>query len=134
MHPLVTTLAAAFARGTGEPPELVATTGTTDAGVLGLPGARPRCASARTPKAPTGWTNGSRFPSIVQTAQVMGIVRPGLVRAVRLIRRRRGTAAVAGRPSLRRRGSQEVGHTRTTLRGVPEIRRFFRTNESPYTS
>ena len=41
-HPLITTLAGAFARQAGAPPALVSTTGTTDAGIFGQRGRHPR--------------------------------------------------------------------------------------------
>ena len=106
---------------------MLATTGTTDAVVLG--------AAGRTPAVCFGpYAEGAHrvdervwFPSVVQTAQVMASIVRDCVRAVRLYGRRRPRgSAVAGR-----RGSQEVGHTPDDARGVPEIRRFFRTNETP---
>ena len=70
-HPLVGTLARAFARRTGTPPPLVATTGTTDAGILGSVGHTPAVCFG--PYAEQAHAANERvwFPSVVQTAQVM---------------------------------------------------------------
>jgi acetylornithine deacetylase len=70
-HPLVSTLAAAFARGTGEPPELVATTGTTDAVVLGAAGRTPAVCFGPYAEGAHGVDERVWFPSVVRTAQVM---------------------------------------------------------------
>ena len=69
--PLVQTLAGAFARQTGRPPALVATTGTTDAGILGSAGGTPSVCFG--PYAEQAHSVDERvwFPSVVQTAQVM---------------------------------------------------------------
>jgi acetylornithine deacetylase len=69
----VRTLAAAFGRQSGRPPALVATTGTTDAGILGRFGETssvcfgPYAEQAHSPDERV-W-----FPSVVQTAQVMAL-------------------------------------------------------------
>jgi len=70
-HPLVTTLCGAFARTAGAPPALVATTGTTDAGILGAVGDTPAVCFG--PYAEQAHAADERvwFPSVVQTAQVM---------------------------------------------------------------
>jgi acetylornithine deacetylase len=70
-HPLVATLAGAFARRAGEPPALVATTGTTDALALGGAGGTPAVCFG--PYAEQAHAVDERvwFPSVVQTAQVM---------------------------------------------------------------
>jgi acetylornithine deacetylase len=70
-HPLVATLASAFARLAGEPPALVATTSTTDAVVLGSAGRTPAVCFG--PYAERAHAVDERvwFPSVVQTAQVM---------------------------------------------------------------
>jgi acetylornithine deacetylase len=70
---VVRTLASAFARQSGRPPALVATTGTTDAGVLGLHGATPAVCFG--PYAERAHAADERvwFPSVVQTAQVMAL-------------------------------------------------------------
>jgi acetylornithine deacetylase len=70
-HPLVTTLSGAFARTAGSPPALVATTGTTDAGILGDVGHTPAVCFG--PYAEQAHAADERvwFPSVVQTAQVM---------------------------------------------------------------
>ena len=72
-HPLVTTLAASFARGVGEHPALVATSGTTDAGILGSIGHTPAVCFG--PYAERAHAADERvwFPSVVQTAQVMSL-------------------------------------------------------------
>jgi acetylornithine deacetylase len=69
--PLVQTLASAFTRQTGGPPALVATTGTTDAGVLGRWADTPSVCFG--PYAEQAHSVDERvwFPSVVQTAQVM---------------------------------------------------------------
>jgi acetylornithine deacetylase len=70
-HPLVFTLSGAFARNAGTPPALVATTGTTDAGILGAVGGTPAVCFG--PYAEQAHAADERvwFPSVVQTAQVM---------------------------------------------------------------
>ena len=70
-HPLVTTLSGAFARTVGTPPALVATTGTTDAGIFGTVGGTPAVCFG--PYAEQAHAANERvwFPSVVQTAQVM---------------------------------------------------------------
>ncbi len=72
-HPLVTTLACAFARRSAEAPLLVATTGTTDAVVLGGVGGTPAVCFG--PYAERAHSTDERvyFPSVVQTAQVMAL-------------------------------------------------------------
>jgi acetylornithine deacetylase len=69
-HPLVETLASAFARQAGEPPALVATTSTTDAVAFGRAGIPAVCFG---PYAEATHAVDERvwFPSVVQTAQVM---------------------------------------------------------------
>ncbi len=71
-HPLVTTLADAFGRQSGAAPALVATTGTTDAGILGNAGIPSVCFG---PYAEQAHGVGERvyLPSVVQTAQVIGM-------------------------------------------------------------
>ncbi|MEA2520807.1 MAG: acetylornithine deacetylase [Actinomycetota bacterium] len=70
--PLVTALAAAFLRQEGTPPALVATTGTSDAGVFGHMGVPAVCFG---PYAERAHGIGERvyLPSVVATAQVMGL-------------------------------------------------------------
>jgi acetylornithine deacetylase len=70
-HPLVNTLAAAFARAIGEPPALVATTGTTDAVVLGAAGRTPAVCFGPYAEGAHGVDERVWFPSVVKTAQVM---------------------------------------------------------------
>ncbi len=70
-HPLVSTLASAFARRTGEPPALVATTGTTDAAVLGMLGETPAVCFGPYAERTHAANERVSFPSLVQTAQVM---------------------------------------------------------------
>ncbi len=71
--PLVTSLANAFARGTGDPPALVATTGTTDARVFGLYGGTPAVCFGPYAERAHGVDERVYLPSVVQTAQVMGL-------------------------------------------------------------
>ena len=70
--PLVRALAEAFMRQGGTPPPLVATTGTSDAGVLGRMGVPAVCFG---PYAEEAHGIGERvyLPSVVQTAQVLGL-------------------------------------------------------------
>jgi len=70
-HPLVTSLSGAFARTVGTPPALVATTGTTDAAILGTVGGTPAVCFG--PYAEQAHAANERvwFPSVVQTAQVV---------------------------------------------------------------
>ena len=72
-HELVRTLAGAFTRQAGEPPALVATTGTTDAAVFGNVGGIPAVCFG--PFAEAAHAVGERvyLPSVVQTAQVIGL-------------------------------------------------------------
>jgi acetylornithine deacetylase len=71
--PLVTTLVRAFARQAGKPPALVATTGTTDAHVLGRHGATPAVCFGPYAEQAHGPNERAYFPSVVQTAQVMAL-------------------------------------------------------------
>ena len=71
--PLVRTLAGAFARSVGTPPALVATTGTTDAGVLGIHGNTPAVCFGPYAEQSHGVDERVWFPSVVQTAQVMAL-------------------------------------------------------------
>jgi acetylornithine deacetylase len=70
-HELVETLAAAYARAAGEPPALVATTGTTDAVVLGEPGGTPAVCFGPYAEGAHAIDERVWFPSVVRTAQVM---------------------------------------------------------------
>ncbi len=70
--PLVTTLAGAFTRQAGEPPALVATTGTTDARIFGLSGIPAVCFGPYEEQA-HGVDVRVYLPSVVQTAQVLGL-------------------------------------------------------------
>jgi acetylornithine deacetylase len=72
-HALVTSLASAYARHTGRSPALVATTGTSDAGILGTIGNTPSVCFG--PYAEQAHAVDERvwFPSVVQTAQVMAL-------------------------------------------------------------
>jgi acetylornithine deacetylase len=69
--PVVRTLAAAFGRQSGGSPALVATTGTTDAGVLGRFGGTPSVCFGPYAEQAHGPDERVWFPSVVQTAQVM---------------------------------------------------------------
>ena len=71
--PLVTTLGRAFTRQAGGPPSLVATTGTTDARVLGLAGGIPTVCFGPYAERAHGVGERVYLPSLVQTAQVMGL-------------------------------------------------------------
>jgi acetylornithine deacetylase len=70
-HPLVQTLGETFARRTGTSPALVATTGTTDAGILGAIGETPAVCFGPYAERAHGVNERVWFPSVVQTAQVM---------------------------------------------------------------
>jgi acetylornithine deacetylase len=72
-HPLVTTLAQAFARRTGTPPALVSTTGTTDAAVFGNVAGIPAVCFGPFAEQAHGVGERAYLPSVVQTAQVMGL-------------------------------------------------------------
>ena len=71
-HPLVTTLAGAYARRTGAAPALVATTGTTDARIFGGLGVPAVCFGPFAEHA-HGVDERAYLPSVVQTAQVLGL-------------------------------------------------------------
>jgi acetylornithine deacetylase len=71
--PLVETLTAAFARQSGASPALVATTGVTDAGILGLYGNTPAVCFGPYAEQAHGVDERVYLPSVVQTAQVMGL-------------------------------------------------------------
>ena len=71
--PLVSTLAYAFARGSGGPPALVATTGTTDARIFGLYGNTPAVCFGPYAEKAHGADERVYFPSVVETAQVLGL-------------------------------------------------------------
>jgi acetylornithine deacetylase len=70
--PLVTTLGNAFTRQAGEPPALVATTGTTDARAFGVAGVPAVCFGPFAEQA-HGVNERVYLPSVVQTAQVLGL-------------------------------------------------------------
>lgn len=72
-HPLVSTLAGAFTRQAGTPPALVATTGTTDATVFGNVGGIPAVCFGPYAEAAHGVGERVYLPSVVQTAQVLGL-------------------------------------------------------------
>ena len=72
-HLLVDALSASYARRMGSSPALVATTGTTDARVFGHVGGIPRCVSGPIAEAAHGVGERVYLPSVVQTAQVMGL-------------------------------------------------------------
>jgi acetylornithine deacetylase len=71
--PLVSTLAAAFTRHTGAPPELVATTGTTDTRLFGLAFGIPAVCFGPYAERAHGVDERVYLPSVVQTAQVLGL-------------------------------------------------------------
>jgi acetylornithine deacetylase len=73
-HPLVSTLAGAFARQAGAPPALVSTTGTTDAGIFGNAGGVPAVCFGPYAEQAHGVGERVYLPSVVQTAQVMGLL------------------------------------------------------------
>ena len=73
-HPLVTTLAGAFTRQAGAPPALVSTTGTTDAGIFGNAGGIPAVCFGPYAEQAHGVGERVYLPSVVQTAQVMGLL------------------------------------------------------------
>ena len=72
-HDLVTTLAGSFARQAGVPPALVATTGTTDAPVFGNVAGIPAVCFGPYAEAAHGVGERVYLPSVIQTAQVMGL-------------------------------------------------------------
>jgi acetylornithine deacetylase len=71
-HPLVRTLAGAYARHTGAAPSLVATTGTTDARIFGGVGIPAVCFGPFAEHA-HGVDERAYLPSVAQTAQVLGL-------------------------------------------------------------
>lgn len=72
-HPLVTSLAHAFTRQSGTPPALVSTTGTTDAAVFGNVAGIPAVCFGPYAEAAHGVGERVYLPSVVQTAQVLGL-------------------------------------------------------------
>ncbi len=72
-HQLVTMLAGSFARQAGSPPALVSTTGTTDASVLGNVGHIPSVCFGPYAEAAHGVGERVYLPSVIQTAQVLGL-------------------------------------------------------------
>jgi acetylornithine deacetylase len=72
-HPLVTTLSHAYARRHGVAPALVATTGTTDARVFGHAAGIPSVCFGPYAELAHGVGERVYLPSVVQTAQVMGM-------------------------------------------------------------
>jgi acetylornithine deacetylase len=72
-HPLVTSLAQAFAERSGAPPALVSTTGTTDAAVFGNVAGIPAVCFGPYAEQAHGIGERVYLPSVVQTAQVMGL-------------------------------------------------------------
>jgi acetylornithine deacetylase len=71
--PLVAELAGAFGRATGGPPALVPTTGTSDAGMLGLYGETPAVCFGPYAEQVHAVDERVHLPTIVQTAQVLGL-------------------------------------------------------------
>ena len=71
--PLVTTLGGAYSRRTGWPPAVVATTGTTDARTLGIHGNTPTVCFGPYAEQAHGVDERVYFPSVVQTAQILGL-------------------------------------------------------------
>jgi acetylornithine deacetylase len=72
-HPLVDSLARAFTLQAGTPPALVATTGTTDAAVFGNVAGIPAVCFGPYAEAAHGIGERVYLPSVVQTAQVLGL-------------------------------------------------------------
>jgi acetylornithine deacetylase len=72
-HPLVSTLTGAYGRHVGAPPALVGTTGTTDARLFGLAGGIPSVCFGPYAEQAHGVGERVYLPSVVQTAQVMGL-------------------------------------------------------------
>ena len=72
-HELVTTLAGSFARQAGSPPALVSTTGTTDAAVFGNVAQIPAVCFGPYAEAAHGVGERVYLPSVIQTAQVLGM-------------------------------------------------------------
>ena len=72
-HLLVDALSASYARHMGSSPALVATTGTTDARVFGHVGGIPSVCFGPYAEAAHGVGERVYLPSVVQTAQVMGL-------------------------------------------------------------
>ncbi|HET9311139.1 MAG TPA: ArgE/DapE family deacylase [Actinomycetota bacterium] len=72
-HPLVESLAHAFTVRSGTPPALVATTGTTDAAVFGNVADIPAVCFGPYAEAAHGVGERVYLPSVVQTAQVLGL-------------------------------------------------------------
>ncbi len=72
-HLLIDSLSATYARHVGAPPELVATTGTTDARVFGRVGGIPAVCFGPYAEAAHGVGERVYLPSVVQTAQVIGL-------------------------------------------------------------
>jgi len=72
-HLLVQSLSSTYARHFGAPPALVATTGTTDARVLGVAGGTPTVCFGPYAEGAHGVGERVYLPSVIQTAQVMGL-------------------------------------------------------------
>jgi acetylornithine deacetylase len=72
-HALITTLAGSFEKQAGAPPALVSTTGTTDAAVFGNVGSIPSVCFGPYAEQAHGVAERVYLPSVVQTAQVMGL-------------------------------------------------------------
>jgi acetylornithine deacetylase len=72
-HLLVQSLSSTYARHLGAPPALVATTGTTDARVLGAAGGIPTVCFGPYAEGAHGVGERVYLPSVIQTAQVMGL-------------------------------------------------------------
>lgn len=72
-HELVQTLGGSFLRQAGSAPALVATTGTTDAGVFGNAGGIPAVCFGPYAEAAHGVGERVYLPSVIQTAQVIGL-------------------------------------------------------------
>jgi acetylornithine deacetylase len=72
-HPLVISLARSFTAQAGAPPALVSTTGTTDAAVFGNVAGIPAVCFGPYAEAAHGVGERVYLPSVVQTAQVLGL-------------------------------------------------------------
>ncbi len=72
-HPLITTLVGSFGKQAGVPPALVSTTGTTDAGIFGNVAGIPAVCFGPYAESAHGVGERVYLPSVVQTAQVMGL-------------------------------------------------------------
>ena len=96
----------------------------------GCTAASPASASARTPRAPTGWTSGSTCRRSCRRRRCSRCSSATGAGSMRMTGQRPNAGGGIGCPTASRRTACRT-QARRPLRGISEIRRFFRTNPTP---